>query len=239
MPRELLVVNKTDAAGDLQLARLRHLLPDAVFVSARTGDGIDRLRARIAELLPRPEVDVEVLLPYTAGVAGRPRARRGRGAGRGAHPGRHPDARPGRRRAGHRGAAVPALGRPARRRRRPRPERSRPTDGVGTLIRLLLAAALSAALLAAPAPVARCAVDDPRLAELSGLVADGDGLWAMADGGRRVQVHRLDPDGCAVRDTRTGDIDPLGPEDLARGPGRRRCGSATSATTSCGGTPSR
>ncbi len=67
MPRELLVVNKTDAAGDLQLARLRHLLPDAVFVSARRGDGIARLRARIAELLPRPEVDVELLLPYAQG----------------------------------------------------------------------------------------------------------------------------------------------------------------------------
>jgi len=67
MPRELLVVNKTDAAGDLQLARLRHLLPDAVFVSARAGDGIDKLRARLAELLPRPEVDVEVLVPYVEG----------------------------------------------------------------------------------------------------------------------------------------------------------------------------
>lgn len=67
MPHELLVVNKTDAAGDLQLARLRHLLPDAVFVSARRGVGIDRLRTRIAELLPRPEVDVELLLPYAEG----------------------------------------------------------------------------------------------------------------------------------------------------------------------------
>ena len=67
MPRELLVVNKTDAAGDLQLARLRHLLPDAVFVSARRGDGMERARNRIAELLPRPEVDVELLLPYTEG----------------------------------------------------------------------------------------------------------------------------------------------------------------------------
>ncbi len=67
MPRELLVVNKTDAAGDLQLARLRHLLPDAVFVSAHRGDGMSRLRNRIAELLPRPEVDVEVLLPYVEG----------------------------------------------------------------------------------------------------------------------------------------------------------------------------
>ncbi|WP_420821824.1 GTPase HflX [Pseudonocardia broussonetiae] len=67
MPQELLVVNKTDAAGDLQLARLRHLLPDAVFVSARRGDGIDKLQARIAEMLPRPEVDVDVLVPFTEG----------------------------------------------------------------------------------------------------------------------------------------------------------------------------
>jgi GTPase len=67
MPRELLVVNKVDAAGELQLARLRHVLPDAVFVSASTGEGIERLRTRIAELLPRPEVEVEVLLPYVQG----------------------------------------------------------------------------------------------------------------------------------------------------------------------------
>ena len=68
MPHELLVVNKTDAAGDLQLARLRHLLTDAVFVSARRGDGIARLQTRIAELLPSPELDVELLLPYTEGA---------------------------------------------------------------------------------------------------------------------------------------------------------------------------
>ena len=67
MPHELLVVNKTDAADDLQLARLRHLLPDAVFVSARRGDGIALLRERIAELLPRPEVELELLLPYPQG----------------------------------------------------------------------------------------------------------------------------------------------------------------------------
>jgi GTPase len=68
MPRELLVVNKTDAAGDLQLARLRHLLRDAVFVSAHTGAGVATLRDRIAELLPRPEVDVELMLPYAQGA---------------------------------------------------------------------------------------------------------------------------------------------------------------------------
>ena len=67
MPQELLVVNKTDAAGDLQLARLRNRRDGAVFVSARRGDGVAKLRERIAELLPRPEYEVELLLPYTEG----------------------------------------------------------------------------------------------------------------------------------------------------------------------------
>src|ERR1700756_2584509 len=43
-PKELLVVNKVDAASDLMLAKLRHGLPGALFVSARTGEGIDALR---------------------------------------------------------------------------------------------------------------------------------------------------------------------------------------------------
>jgi GTPase len=67
MPRELLVVNKTDAAGELQLARLRHLLPEAVFVSAHTGNGVRLLRERIAGLLPRPEVEIDLLVPYAQG----------------------------------------------------------------------------------------------------------------------------------------------------------------------------
>jgi hypothetical protein len=61
-------------------------------------------------------------------------------------------------------------------------------------------------------------VNDPRLAELSGLVVDGDALWAMADGGSRVQVHRIDPGTCAIAETRSAPIDPDDPEDLARGP---------------------
>jgi GTPase len=67
MPRELLVVNKTDTANELALARLRHLLPDAVFVSAHTGAGIPELRERMAELLPRPDHEVDVLVPYARG----------------------------------------------------------------------------------------------------------------------------------------------------------------------------
>ena len=42
----------------------------------------------------------------------------------------------------------------------------------------------------------------------------------VGDGRRRPpgQLHRLDPATCAVTDTRTADIDPSDPEDLARGP---------------------
>jgi GTP-binding protein HflX len=47
--------------------QLRHLVPDAIFISARTGAGIDKLRARLEDLLPRPDVEVDVLLPYTRG----------------------------------------------------------------------------------------------------------------------------------------------------------------------------
>ncbi|TWP49109.1 GTPase HflX [Lentzea tibetensis] len=67
MPQELLVVNKIDAVGELTMARLRHLFPSAVFVSAHSGVGIDELRTVIAGLLPRPEVVVEALVPYARG----------------------------------------------------------------------------------------------------------------------------------------------------------------------------
>ncbi|WP_436495818.1 GTPase HflX [Actinokineospora sp. HUAS TT18] len=67
MPPELVVVNKVDAASEFALARLRHLLPGAVFVSAATGQGITELRERVGELLPRPSQEVDVLVPYARG----------------------------------------------------------------------------------------------------------------------------------------------------------------------------
>lgn len=66
-PPELLVVNKIDALDATQLAHLRAQLPGAVFVSARTGRGIDQLRERLAEILGGLDVEVSVLLPYTRG----------------------------------------------------------------------------------------------------------------------------------------------------------------------------
>lgn len=66
-PRELLVVNKIDAAGDLALAHLRRALPDAVFVSAHTGEGLDRLRLRMCELVEPTDAAVDVTIPYDRG----------------------------------------------------------------------------------------------------------------------------------------------------------------------------
>ena len=64
---ELLVVNKIDAASDLTLAQLRRALPGAVFVSAHTGEGIERLRTRMGELVEPREVAVDVTIPYDRG----------------------------------------------------------------------------------------------------------------------------------------------------------------------------
>jgi GTP-binding protein HflX len=64
---ELVVVNKTDAADPLVLDRLRRLLPQAVHVSARTGAGLAELRDALAAVLPRPAIEVDVLIPYVDG----------------------------------------------------------------------------------------------------------------------------------------------------------------------------
>jgi len=64
---EQLVMNKIDAAAPDTLLALRGRFPDAVFVSARTGEGIDELRDRMAERLPRPAIEVRALVPYARG----------------------------------------------------------------------------------------------------------------------------------------------------------------------------
>jgi GTP-binding protein HflX len=64
---ELLVINKIDVANEETLLRLKRTWPDAVFVSARSGLGIDELRTAIAHHLPRPALDLRVVLPYDRG----------------------------------------------------------------------------------------------------------------------------------------------------------------------------
>jgi len=64
---ELIVVNKIDSAAPDTLAMLRHSLPDAVFVSALTGQGMDALKAAMEARLPQPGVLVEALVPWARG----------------------------------------------------------------------------------------------------------------------------------------------------------------------------
>ncbi|HEX7350141.1 GTPase HflX [Brachybacterium sp.] len=64
---EIVVLNKTDIAEPETIARLRSQVGDSVVVSARTGDGIQELRELIAERLPRPAIEVDLVVPYSRG----------------------------------------------------------------------------------------------------------------------------------------------------------------------------
>ena len=64
---ELVVINKADIADPDVLAQLRRAEPTACVVSARTGAGLAELRERLAELLPRPDIPVTLLIPFANG----------------------------------------------------------------------------------------------------------------------------------------------------------------------------
>ncbi|ANW17722.1 GTPase HflX [Streptomyces clavuligerus] len=64
---EIVVVNKADAADPLVLQRLMRVERHSIAVSARTGEGIEELLRLIDDELPRPSVEIEVLVPYTQG----------------------------------------------------------------------------------------------------------------------------------------------------------------------------
>ncbi|MPZ96267.1 MAG: GTPase HflX [Propionibacteriales bacterium] len=65
--RELVVINKSDVADPLVLARLQAREPHSVVVSARTGAGIADALVALEADLPRPAVEVEALVPYDRG----------------------------------------------------------------------------------------------------------------------------------------------------------------------------
>ncbi|MGH3358196.1 MAG: GTPase, partial [Nocardioidaceae bacterium] len=64
---ELVVVNKADIADPLVVSRILAREPHSVMCSARTGDGIDKVVATLESELPRPSVQVDVVLPYERG----------------------------------------------------------------------------------------------------------------------------------------------------------------------------
>jgi GTPase len=66
LPLEV-VINKIDAVDTLRRRRLANRFPDALQVSARTGEGLDALRERIAERFADRFEAVRLFLPYEDG----------------------------------------------------------------------------------------------------------------------------------------------------------------------------
>ena len=59
---------KADRIDDERRAELERRHPDAVLISAVTGEGLDALEQRIEEEFARTLQDVELLIPYDAGA---------------------------------------------------------------------------------------------------------------------------------------------------------------------------
>jgi GTP-binding protein HflX len=66
MPREL-VLNKIDAVDGLRRRRLANRFPTALEISAASGEGLDALRARIADRFAERFVPVRLLVPHASG----------------------------------------------------------------------------------------------------------------------------------------------------------------------------
>jgi len=64
---EIIVFNKCDLIDDNQKILLRGLEPNAVFVSAKTGEGVEALQQLIADTIPEPDVEVTAVIPYENG----------------------------------------------------------------------------------------------------------------------------------------------------------------------------
>jgi len=64
---ELVVFNKSDLISEDDRLVLRGLEPQATFVSARNGEGIETVLEAIAGLLPTPQIELELLIPYDRG----------------------------------------------------------------------------------------------------------------------------------------------------------------------------
>ncbi len=64
---EIIVLNKADAADPIVVQRLIQREPHSVLVSARTGQGIEELLELVSQSIPRPNVELELLIPYDRG----------------------------------------------------------------------------------------------------------------------------------------------------------------------------
>ncbi len=64
---EIVAFNKADLVDEDTRLLLRGLVPDAIFVSAKTGEGVDELLLAVQDALPRPALIVRLLVPYDRG----------------------------------------------------------------------------------------------------------------------------------------------------------------------------
>ncbi|MCW2780378.1 MAG: hflX [Marmoricola sp.] len=64
---ELVVINKADIADPLTIARIRSREPHSVVVSAKSGEGVAEALAAIETDLPRPDIEITAMLPYSRG----------------------------------------------------------------------------------------------------------------------------------------------------------------------------
>jgi GTPase len=64
---QLLVINKIDALDQKARSRLSNLWPDAVLISARTGEGLGELQAALGDALSRDLVTLSLSVPYDRG----------------------------------------------------------------------------------------------------------------------------------------------------------------------------
>ncbi len=64
---QMLVVNKIDAVDALSRRRLQNRYPDAVLISAMTGENLDELKHRVAAFFSGRFIDVRLLVPHADG----------------------------------------------------------------------------------------------------------------------------------------------------------------------------
>jgi GTP-binding protein HflX len=64
---EIIVFNKTDAIDTTTLGRLRAVHPDALFISAQTGEGVPELLDKVVEGLNAKTTELRLEIPYERG----------------------------------------------------------------------------------------------------------------------------------------------------------------------------
>jgi len=64
---EIIAINKTDKISDETMGNLKRVFPQAVFVSAHSGFGIEILLKTIDDRLPDPSVEMMLTIPYSRG----------------------------------------------------------------------------------------------------------------------------------------------------------------------------